>query len=484
MDSTFKRKFLKGVTASSIGQIIGMLFNFLSITILTRTMEVKEFGLYSLILVITYLFNTLGSFGLEITLVQFITRDEEKTDKVLFPLLVIKFLTTIFFCLIFYFFSQMILQLFDKNLVNLAFPITVLIFLGSFRDVLYNLLQGLNLFRKYAITQTVAAFVRVLSIVLIIYFSVFSFNNLILVEILTTIFAIVLIPLSAPMKSLIDFHFKPEIYRKIIKFTLPVYLNNIFTIVYNSSNTFVIGILLTPVYVAYYDVSSKVPTALRKITASFMLVYFPSISSLLSRGDKESALRLINKSLAVISVSLGVLVFSSLILGKEIITILFSEKYLNIYTAFVLMMFNFQLRTLANIMGYSILSSGHPEIPMKVNIFTSMISLGGALLFIPMVGFIGAVYALIIMNVFSLLQYYYYLKKLELRIKLFNFLQPMIVLIVSGLTFYFILNGITPLILKIVSLALYVVLNYIFVGEVKSIFKNVKKYIPILNKSI
>ena len=88
MDRKFKQNFIKGSAAASSGQIASMIFHFFSITMLARSMQVKEFGLYSLILAIVYLFNTIGSFGLEITLVKFITTDDDDEKKqILFPVL-------------------------------------------------------------------------------------------------------------------------------------------------------------------------------------------------------------------------------------------------------------------------------------------------------------------------------------------------------------------------------------------------------------
>ena len=485
MDKTFKRDFLKGSASASIGQISSMFFHFFSISVLARTMEVKEFGLYSLILAITYLFNTLGSFGLEITLVKFITSEaKEDKNKILLPVLIIKLITTTIFCFAFYFLSDLILQLFDKDLGKFTFYITILIFLGSFRDVFYNLLQGLNLFKKYAIVQTISAAIRVIFILAFIFLSILDFDKLILIEILTTIIAILILLVSIPFKTLISFKMDIEIYRRIIKFTLPVYFNNVFTIIYGRSNLFIIGIFLTPVSVAYYDVASKVPDALKKMLNSFLLVYFPSLSKLLSGGDRKSAVDLMNKSITMFNIGLGMLVFASYVFSKEITLLLFSEKYIPVSIAFSLLMFNFLLRTSENIMGYTILSSGHPEIPMKVNILTSIVSLGGTLLFIPLVGYIGAVYALLLMNMTSLFQYYYYLKKLDLKMELSGFLRPLVILLASGFVFYIIPSSEKTLLLKTGVLLVYLLFNWFYIDEIKSLLRNIKKMIPTFNKSL
>lgn len=485
MDKAFKKNFLKGSASASIGQISSMLFHFLSISVLARSMEVKEFGLYSLILAITYLFNTLGSFGLEITLVKFITSEEkQQKDQVLFPVLLLKLITTALFCLIFYFLSDLILQLFDKNLSVFAFYITILIFLGSFRDVFYNLLQGLNLFKKYAIVQTISAAIRVILILLFVFLSILTFNNLIIIEILTTVLAIFALVIVLPLRSLLAFTKDTQIYKSIIRFTLPVYFNNIFTIIYGRSNLFIIGIFLTPASVAYYDVASKIPEALKKMFNSFILVYFPNLSKLLAKGDKSSAVSLMNKSIGIFNISLGIIVFISYVFSKEITILLFSEKYITVTVAFSLLMFNFLLRTSGNIMGYSILSAGRPEIPMKVNIVTSIISLGGTLIFVPIVGYIGAVYALLIMNITSLFQYYYYLKKLDLEMELTNFLKPIIILLVSGFIFYLLPEYDNELLLKIIFVMVFLAVNWFFIEDIRSLMNNIKKMIPIFNKSL
>ena len=369
--------------------------------------------------------------------------------------------------------------MFDANLQEYTLSISVLIFLGSFRDVFYNLLQGLNLFKKYAVVQALSAAIRAGSIVVFILFSILNFHNLVQIEIFTTLLAVLILISVIPFKGLLNITKDINLYKKIIKFALPVYFNNIFSIIYGRSNLFLIGIYLTPASVAYYDVASKIPEALKKLFNSFIAVYFPNVSKLMAKGERKSASNLMNKSISVFSIILGFLVFISFAFSREITQALFSEKYLTTSIAFALLMFNFQLRTSTTIMGYSILSAGHPEIPMKVNVITSIISLAGTIVFIPIVGYIGAVYSLLLMNMTSFFQYYHYLKKLELNLDLKKLLQPLLLMIIFSSAFYLLSDIDLSIILKIGILLVYIILNWLLVEEVKSLIKNFKKIIPI-----
>lgn len=53
MDKSFKRDFIKGSAAASMGTVVAMVFQFLSIVIITRYVTKEEFGIYVLIIVIS-----------------------------------------------------------------------------------------------------------------------------------------------------------------------------------------------------------------------------------------------------------------------------------------------------------------------------------------------------------------------------------------------------------------------------------------------
>ena len=213
---------------------------------------------------------------------------------------------------------------------------------------------------------------------------------------------------------------------------MPIYFNNLFSAIHRRFTLLLVGLLLSTLSVAYFDVGNKIPIAIRKAFNSFVLVYFPSLSKLFSKGDNEDAVSLINKSLASLSFILSFCVLVAFLFRTEIITLLFSDKYLDSSMVFSVLMFNLSLSVIATVLGYSNLSAGYPKVPMKVNFFVGILSLLGSFLLIPEFGFIGAAYSLIVMNIVAQLLYVFYLNKVSVKIRVLNYIKPILILLFTA----------------------------------------------------
>jgi len=224
---------------------------------------------------------------------------------------------------------------------------------------------------------------------------------------------------------------------------------------------------MNPVSVAYYDVGAKVSEALKKMFNSFILVFFPNLSNLFSKGDKASAGILINKSLSAVSLVLASATLLAFLFRDEIMILLFSEKYVESSFVFSLLMLNLIFRSLANILGYSNLSAGHPKVPMKVNIVCSAVSVAGSFLLIPQFGYVGAAYSLIIMNTLAQGLYILYLKNMKLNIEILKYSKSVLLLFLTVIV-YMLLN-IDSISVRIIFIIIFLVLNWFIVPEFKSI---------------
>lgn len=475
MDFQFKKNFLKGTVATSLGTISSMVFHFLSITILARVLTTNEFGLYSLLISIVFIFNTISSFGLEVTLIKFISEETNQNQKYfLYPILFLKLLMTVFVSIIFYAAMSYILPLLGVGLNEYGLKIIILFFLGSFRDIFFSVFQGLKYFKKYALIQIFSAVIRVIFIILFIYFYELDLKSLVAIEIITNILAIILQLTQIPFKKVFSFQLKRSILSQIVKFTLPVYSNNIFDIINARINLFIIGLYLTSSSVAFYEVGSKIPQALRKIYASFLGVFYPNLSGLFARDEKENASELINKSLIILSITLSFLTFISFLFSREITVILFSKQYVDSAFVFFLLMLNFLIRSLSTVLGKSNLSAGFPSVPMRVNMASSIVSLVFSIMLIPFLGFEGPAYSLIISDSFSQILYLYFLKRINVKIQIKLYLTPIVILLLCILAYSII--GIDFILIKIGFVYLFLQINWFFVPFSKSILKNIKNF--------
>ncbi|MHA1988849.1 MAG: oligosaccharide flippase family protein, partial [Promethearchaeota archaeon] len=461
----------------SIGQASSMVFHFVSIMILTRALSKVDFGVYALILVINNLFLILSGLGLDVTLVKYISSNKkEERSSVFTKILYTKILSLSFFTTLFIFTGNLFLPFFSEKIIDYIFFIPILFFLGSFRDLFFKVLQGLNYFKKYAATQIVSAMTRFLLIAYIYLQGNLNLNTLILVEILTVIVVLLTELKLVPFKLLVDKKVKKMNIKSIMNFAFPIYVNNIFGFMYSRINLVIIGALLMPVSVAYYDVGAKIPQALKKMFSSFILVFFPNLSKLFSAGQKSSGEKLVNKSLNAISILLSIAVLISFLFRSEIITLVFSERYADSSLVFALLMLNFTLVALANILGYTNLSAGYPKVPMKVNIICSFIGIGGSLLLIPQIGYVGAAYSLIVMNIVAQLLYLFYLRRVNIVINLLQYTMPIILLIITVGLYSLLSND--SFNVRLLTVFIFLVLNWFFVTEFKSLFNSIIKIVP------
>lgn len=477
MDKSFKKKFLKSSAATALGQGSSILFHFASIMILTRVLTKADFGIYALILVINNLFLILSGLGLDVTLVKFISSGTEEARRSVFTkILLMKLLSLSFFVILFLLAGNLFLPWFDTRITDYLLFIPILFFLGSFRDLFFKVLQGLNYFKKFAITQIISAISRLL---LIVYFYLqgnINLDSIILIEILTVIMVLLTEFIFVPFGSLFNIKADSIKLKEIINFALPIYFNNLFGFMYSRINLVIIGVLLNPVSVAYYHVGAKIPQALKKMFNSFILVFFPNLSNLFSEGKKSSGQELINKSLNIISMFFAIIILISFLFRNEIIILLFSEKYVESSLVFALLILNLTFITFANILGYSNLSAGYPKVPMKVNIIVSIISLGGSLLMIPEFGYIGGAYALIITNVIAQALYLFYLRRINIIVDVLRYTKPIILLFIP-IALYSLLNN-DSVSAKLVTILIFLTLNWFFVTDFKSFLISIVKIIP------
>ena len=149
MDKNFKTNFLKGSAATSFGTMLSIVFHFLSIMIMTRYISKQDFGFYTIIIAIAYLFNLFGSLGLDITIVKFISSEQtEDKKKYFFPIILIRSVQLLIMCLIFYSLGRTIGKLFNLQINQFFSIIPLLFFLTSFRELFNRIMQGLKLFRS------------------------------------------------------------------------------------------------------------------------------------------------------------------------------------------------------------------------------------------------------------------------------------------------------------------------------------------------
>ena len=421
MNNILKKGILKSSAATSIGTVSSMVFQFITIMIMTRYVPKEDFGIYVLVIVIVNMFNLLGGLGVELTMVKFIASGGLERKDVLMPVLILRAIGSLVFSLIFILTYKFVLHYFDESLGQYIWYILIIFVLANYRDLFYNLMQGLNQFRQYSIVNVASSAFRVIVVLIFIYIDKLDIESLLIIEILATLQPLLHQIIVIPFKKHFSVRATTGTYKRVIKFSMPLYLNNLVTFINGRMNIFIIGLYLNPSSVANYDVASKVPQALKKIFSSFIIVYFPNLAKLFSQGDKKTAGVLIERSIGIFSLVVSFLALFAFLFRNELTIFLFSEKYAEVSLAFALLILNFLIRGFGDLMGYTLVSAGYPSVSPKVNTIASFISISLSFLLIPIYGYMGAVYSLIIMNVISSHLFYRFLRKFDIKFHLMIF---------------------------------------------------------------
>jgi O-antigen/teichoic acid export membrane protein len=414
MDKKLRRNILRGSAATSIGTISANLFNFITVMVLTRYVSKDDLGTYVLA-----------------------SKNIEEKRSILLPVLVVSAIGSLIMSIVFILTGKYIMHLFDDRIFYYVWYILIIFILANYRDLFYSLMQGLNQFRQYSIVNVASSAFRIFVIFMFLLLGKLNIEKLLIIEILSTLQPLIHQIFVIPFKKYLSVKPTRETYKKLISFSIPIYLNNLVVFINSQINIFVVGAYLNPASVANYDVSRKAPVALRKMFRSFIIVYFPNLATLYSAGDKKTAISLTEKSLGIFSISLALLFVFSFLFRHQLTVLLFSARYANVSMAFALLIFNFFLRGLSDLMGYPFIPAGYPSVPTWINALGSVISIGLSFLFVPIYGFMGAVYALLIMNLVSTSLFYLSLVKYGINPRAKSFLKPVIIFLIIPVSLLF-----------------------------------------------
>lgn len=469
MDKSFISKFLKGSFSTSIGQASTIGFHFFSIMLLARHMPKEVFGLYSIIVVICHGCQILAGMGMNLTLVKHISGEaEEKPAEVFVSILLVRMvMLALVSLLVLSLGNRMLPQWFGEEIGNYVWYIPVIFALGSIRELLFHLLQGLRLFKKYAQIQVYSAAIRLITIVFLVKNNLLAVEYLLMVEIITYGLSILLQLYMAPMRTMLTSVLNRQTLNRIVTFGFPLYLNDMLTYVYNKSSVLLIAALMTSSSVAIYEIASKVPDAFFRLFTSLIVVFFPSIAELLKSGQKEMAVKFLDKSLVICAAVLSFIALVAFLFKEEIVILIFSDQYREASLVFSIMMMNLCLNSLSRLIGYSILAAGFSTVPVKITSVTSIINLGTCLLLIPPYGVLGAAYTLLIMNIVSLFLHLFYSKKADLNPNLFAALKPVFMMGIIVVASLFVPSILISL--KIIIIVIFALSIWILVPETRSV---------------
>lgn len=188
---------------------------------------------------------------------------------------------------------------------------------------------------------------------------------------------------------------------------------------------FMLGAMAGPTSIAYYEVASRIPECSRNVYNSFQSVYFPNMTELFKKNQSGEIEKVLNVSLRFIAFITTFVTLVVTLFQKEIVTVLFSEKYLSSAPALSLLMVAMTIGLIGNVMGTSLVAFGQSDKPFKVSLFDAVSFVVGNFIMIPTFGFMGAVYAALISRCVANPLNVFFVRKANVKIKVSEYLKPL-----------------------------------------------------------
>jgi O-antigen/teichoic acid export membrane protein len=378
-----RKGFGKGLlfTVSSTGVSIASLF--LETIVAVRLISPESYGVFVLVQVVVLFYAVIVDCGGKTAVTQMVaSSDPQRQVSIANTALTFRLLAVIGMSA-FILLTAELQAVFDpsRSLVAYTPYVPVMLAVMTFDELNISILQGFQRYSRLAIAQVMRSVLRLT--LTTVFLAVFKLDLLGLIYSWIVSYALCivyeLIVLPIPKRFALRL---PQL-KELLRFGAPLMATRFLFFLDYRIDVLLLGLLSGPVAVAFFGVANRVPQALQSLSEAYISVYFPTISSLLgARRDKQAAWFL-NHSLRLISFLTALAALAGVVFSRQIVTLLFSEKYVDSVPAFALLMIAFHMTLLSTLMGYTLTAARRPGLSLGTNLLQVVTQTIADLIFIP-----------------------------------------------------------------------------------------------------
>jgi O-antigen/teichoic acid export membrane protein len=477
MKHNFLPQFIKGIISTGSGRLVNIISGFFVFLIIVRFIPKEQLAAFILIQLIAYFFMVLSDlFVSDTAVIKLIISTEGKDKiKVVNTALGFKLLFGVFLSIIILLAKPFILYFFQSRQLSQLFGYIPLYFLFfSFRPFFREVLKGFYRYREIGISEIIYGLLYLLFTVILLIIFKKGVIGLVYAGFLSLTAMVTYQYLGIPFKKRIDFNF--VLFRKIFRIGFLFGLDQFFIFVYEKIDKFMIGAMLSPIGLVYYETASKIPKNSFQMYESFKNVFLPNMLNLFAQKKYREVTEVLNNSLRLITLAAIFAAFITLLFQEDIVRILFSQRYLASAPVLPLLMFVLSFRFVQSIFRMLLIVLGQSNKMLKLGIINAVTNITGNFIMIPLFGFIGAAYAgifsYIITNLFSVR----ILKKSGIDFQVSQCIKPILVFVLSAFLFLIIKpeTVMVKLLLLVVFVSLCLLLSIIRKKDIFYLFESIR----------
>ncbi|MGO9386933.1 MAG: flippase [Methanobacterium sp.] len=440
------------------GQIIVYLFGFFITIYTARYLGVEGFGILSLALALTGIFNVFMDLGLGPLIVREVARNKSLTKKYVGNFAVMKIL------LAFFTFGLIAITV---NLINypkevdiVIYLITVSVILTSFSGVFNSIFQAYEQMEYQAISNVINSFLLLTGILIAIYYhmSIIIFASVYIISsIATLIFSLLIYVWKF---SLPKFEIDRKFWKLTIVAALPLSVSALFVVIGFNIDSVLLSILKGNIAVGIYTAPYKLMVAMMFIPAVFTSAIYPVLSNFYVNSRESLIISYKNSFKYLLIMSLPIAVGTTL-LSNKIILIIYGSQFTPSIIALQILIWTIPLIFLSYFSGTLLASINKQNLLFKVAAISMIINIILNLIFIPKFSYVAASIITVITELTNLLFSTHYLSQLVCTLNIKKMIwKPLIASSIMGLLIILCIN-LNIIVIIILSIIVYSIILFI-----------------------
>ena len=405
--------FAQRVGLVGITNLIISLSGIIFLPILTKNLSIEEYGIWAQLMVTVGIVPLTVLFGLPYAMTRFLPALEkrEEIQEIFYSILFVVTVASVTASLLIYIFSNVIAnKLFDSNILVVK-TLSVIIFIECLNSLFFNYFRATQQIKKYSILLSIQT---LLNMILVSFFVITGRG--IFGAVLGFMLKGVIIFLITLLLIISEVEFKiPKSLnlKKYLRFSLPTIPGNLSSWIVDSSDRYIIGILLGAAFVGFYSPGYTLGTIINMFFAPLAFILPPTLSKYYDNGNFEEVRTILSYAMKYFTLIAVPSVFGLSLLSKPLLMILTTPEIaaqgylITPFTALSSLLFGM----------YGIISNVYvlekkTKIIGKIWLFSAILNLALNFVFIPRIGILGAAVTTLISFAFSFVVTWQYCSKL------------------------------------------------------------------------
>ncbi|MDP2836340.1 MAG: oligosaccharide flippase family protein [Methanobacteriaceae archaeon] len=329
--------FIKRMGLVSLANLFVNLSAVILLPIITKNLSIQDYGIWVQVNITILLVPYIASLGLSNSMIRFLAVLKEKNEirEGFYSIMVLTIISTFIISLFFYLFSNYLAILFNGN-IQIAKIIPFIIFITTLNFIIINFFRTVQKMKIYSFFLLVQAYINV---ILVYYFVIAGYGiyGAVLGILITQI--IVFILMYSSILSSIGIKIpRFKNLKKYLLFGVPLIPSSLSSWIVDSSDRYIIGLLLGTTFVGYYSPGYILGNIITIFSVPFTIILFPTLSKKYDENQKKETKFILNYSLKYFLLIAIPSFFGLSILSKPILLLLSTPEIAtngNIVTPFI-----------------------------------------------------------------------------------------------------------------------------------------------------